>query len=1217
MTQAGAGLQNGGSWANALSGTQLQYAINLAANCGAQVWVAKGTYYPTADESGNPPPSDPPTKPFSMKSEVGIYGGFAGNEAATYDLSLRDFVTNETILSGDIDGTPDVVTGSGSTLSITGNSGNAYHVIYNNNNGLTTSAVLDGFTISGGNANAGSGAPHTQGGGIYNNNSSPTISQCTFSNNVALSAGGGLFTTPATTNLTMSNCFFKLNMAMQGGGIYNQSLLVLNNSQITNNKATSNGGGIYNSLGTSLSMTGCQVTGNDAGLNFGGGIYSTRPLTLSSCQINNNSSGNAGGILMANRPLIMTNCEVKNNTTVYQGSGINLQDVPSATLTNCEISGNVSQNSQGGIANYSAFFSTALLTLINCTVANNTSVGGYRAIWTGISSSGQSATTILKNTIVANNPGGNFLQGDDPAMPTLFGTVQSQGNNLDSDGSSGFTNGVNGDLVNVNPLFVSATDVHLQPCSPAINVGNNDANATTTDLDGNTRKFGVIDMGAYEYQGDPMVITLSAPSVTQPSCATPTGTIVVNATSSGTLEYSVDNGMNWQASATFIGLAPGNYNIKVRLVSTLACEFAYASNPVMLNSAFSATTTDTWTGCVSTDWATPGNWQDGSVPTVADDAVIPNTTNKPTIFGGTAAVAKTIEVQSGTTLTITTTASLTVNGSKSVPSGGSTAFLNDGTVQNNGQLTLGNISSIGGEGLYNRGTFNNNTGGHIKIDRSTFRAILNREATFNNSGLITIGASVSVGERGLNNFGSTAAFNNNAGEIKIDNTTGVGLNNEGGSTFTNAAKITIGATASIGREGLFNTGTFNNNMGGDIKIDRTNDALFNQNTFSNSGLITIGASASVGSVGIINFTNTAIFNNNTGGEIKIDRSTNHALYNGDAATFNNASLITIGAMAGVNENGLTNQAMFNNNTGGEIKIDNVTARGLWNLGGTFTNAAKITIGATASIGNSGIENNAVFNNNAGGDISIKQTAVDGVQNDVNSTFNNNACAILTIFDNLNNSSTFTNSGLFTVNTTQTHTNSALTNNGIIAYPQGNPIPNVTNNEIIIAPTTANDCGPVSPAFGLGSPVDFTILGIFTDEAATTSAGTYVQATNTFTPVPVLAVGAYTLYVKIEDGNGGCTRVIPWMLTVEDNVEPLFDCTTLTDITANNDAGQCYATVSVTAPQASDNCSGTVTATGVRDDNAALTAVYPVGTTTITWTFTDAAGKEKNAPRKWW
>jgi hypothetical protein len=60
-----------------------------------------------------------------------------------------------------------------------------------------------------------------------------------------------------------------------------------------------------------------------------------------------------------------------------------------------------------------------------------------------------------------------------------------------------------------------------------------------------------------------------------------------------------------------------------------------------------------------------------------------------------------------------------------------------------------------------------------------------------------------------------------------------------------------------------------------------------------------------------------------------------------------------------------------------------------------------------------------------------------------------------------------------------------------------------------------------------------------------------------------------------------------------------------NITANTDAGQCAATVSVTAPLVSDNC-GTPAVTGTRSDNLALTAAYPKGVTTITWTATDAS-----------
>ncbi|MFM9947180.1 MAG: choice-of-anchor Q domain-containing protein [Saprospiraceae bacterium] len=603
---------------------------------------------------------------------------------------------------------------------------------------------------------------------------------------------------------------------------------------------------------------------------------------------------------------------------------------------------------------------------------------------------------------------------------------------------------------------------------------------------------------------------VSAPNVTQPTCATPTGTIVVNATGIGVLEYSINNGSTWQTTNTYGGQAPGSYNIKVRLQANPTCETTYGSNPVVLSSPFTASTTsDTWTGCVSTDWAVAGNWADGSVPTVADDAVIPNTTNKPTIFGGTAAVAKTVEVRAGTTLTIAATASLTVNGSKSV-AGTNTAFLNDGTVQNNGQLILGNSSSIVGQGIYNRGSFNNNTGGEIKIDNATQRGLYNEGgSTFTNAAKITIGATASIGSEGIENRGT---FNNNTGgDIKIDRTGRGLLNIE--ATFNNAALITIGASASVGPRGLNNFGTtamFNNNMGGEIKIDNaTQRGLYNEggSTFTNAAKITIGATASIGGEGI---DNRGTFNNNMGGDIKIDR-TGRGLLN-HTATFNNSGLITIGAMASVGQRGLNNfgaTAIFNNNTGGEIKIDNSTIVGLYNEWGTITNSAKIIIGASATVGTNGLQNDDTFNNNACGEVIV-----------VRGTLLNSAAR------------TFTNAGLVKVSNTLTN-NGTFTNNGILEYPQGNPIPNVTNNEIIIAPTTANACNVISPAFGLGSPVDFTIMGIFSDEAATMSAGTYVTATNTFTPTATLAEGTYSLFVKIQDGSGGCTRIVPWTLTTED------------------------------------------------------------------------------------
>ena len=72
---------------------------------------------------------------------------------------------------------------------------------------------------------------------------------------------------------------------------------------------------------------------------------------------------------------------------------------------------------------------------------------------------------------------------------------------------------------------------------------------------------------------------VSAPTVTQPGCITNTGTIVVNATGAGTLEYQL--GANpFGPSNTFNSLTPNNYTVSVRLVNTPAC---VVSTPVTIN----------------------------------------------------------------------------------------------------------------------------------------------------------------------------------------------------------------------------------------------------------------------------------------------------------------------------------------------------------------------------------------------------------------------------------------------------------------------------------------------------------------------------------------------------------------------------------------------------------------------------------------------------------
>ena len=94
VTQTGAGLRNGSSWANATP--WLNHALSIADTMTKKpvIWVAAGTYY------GAPQEYDNTLYAFLGRNGVNVYGGFAGNEPANYDLSLRDFEQNETVLDG-------------------------------------------------------------------------------------------------------------------------------------------------------------------------------------------------------------------------------------------------------------------------------------------------------------------------------------------------------------------------------------------------------------------------------------------------------------------------------------------------------------------------------------------------------------------------------------------------------------------------------------------------------------------------------------------------------------------------------------------------------------------------------------------------------------------------------------------------------------------------------------------------------------------------------------------------------------------------------------------------------------------------------------------------------------------------------------------------------------------------------------------------------------
>ena len=195
---------NGESWVAPLR--FLQDAL-LAAEAGDEIRVAGGRYQPDQDESGVVTPGAR-TETFELFSGIALYGGYAGYGAA--DPDERDVVAYEAELSGDLEGNdgPDFANYYE----------NSYHVVVGNDTDSAT--VLDGFTITGGNANAEEYSDQ-RGGGLCCDNTSIIVANCTVTANTADSRGGGICFSNSLSP-TVLNCTFLRNAARGGAGMLNE-----------------------------------------------------------------------------------------------------------------------------------------------------------------------------------------------------------------------------------------------------------------------------------------------------------------------------------------------------------------------------------------------------------------------------------------------------------------------------------------------------------------------------------------------------------------------------------------------------------------------------------------------------------------------------------------------------------------------------------------------------------------------------------------------------------------------------------------------------------------------------------------------------------------------------------------------------------------------------------------------------------------------------------
>ncbi|MDP1546374.1 MAG: choice-of-anchor Q domain-containing protein [Anaerolineales bacterium] len=441
------GAFDGTSWTDAYK--KLQNAL-AAASSGDQIWVAEGAYYPDAGQNHI---NNDRTETFQLINGVAIYGGFAGTETL---LSQRDPAANLTILSGDIDKDDTDTNGNGIIEPADGDAiagSNAYHVV--TGGGTNNTAILDGFVITAGHANGAS--PDSNGGGMSNNSSSPTLASLTFIGNTATNAGGmyNVSSSPTLTNVTFSDNF---------GSFY--------------------GGGMYNSSFSSPTLTNVTFSGNSAGI--GGGMsnnVSSSPA-LTNVTFNANSATYGGGMSNnVNSSPTLTDVTFSGNTATLGGGMYNSSSNPA--LTNVTFSAN-SATVGGGMYN-----SSSSPTLKNTLIANSASGGDCvnNASTLNAASSNNLIEDSLNACGLTNGANGDII-GQDPALGALVN---------------------NGGFTQTHALLAG---------SPAIDAGTN-AGCSAIDQRGVTRPQGSLcDIGAYEGDFTPPTVTMSSAAL-NPTNASP------------------------------------------------------------------------------------------------------------------------------------------------------------------------------------------------------------------------------------------------------------------------------------------------------------------------------------------------------------------------------------------------------------------------------------------------------------------------------------------------------------------------------------------------------------------------------------------------------------------------------------------------------------------------------------------------------------------------
>lgn len=398
VRQGATGNNNGQDWNNAF--IKLQDALDTAV-FGDSIWVAQGTYVPTEDTIR--------TISFSLKTGLKLFGGFDGTESF---LTERDWLSNPTILSGDIGAIGD-------------STDNSYTVLYLEHADENT--LVDGVIIRDGQADDPTinfGERGGSGAGLYiqgaDDAAYPSIRNCIFEHNYAYVHGGGVYVNAGTNGSIapdFQNCIFKYNHARRdGGGLYwnGGSMLErkvdLYHCRFEHNHAERTGGGLLWRDGEGVDtfqVVGCSFLENSAlsrggGMAFQAGREGGSTFIIDTCSVKGNISPDGAGISMRFKNLFdktvyvrLANCEIIENVGLTFRSELYWNDVieTSMIVENCRFEKN---NADGGV--FDSNSDLHHITVRKCYFINNL-ISGYTIRADGF------INTTIEDCVFKNNRG--------------------------------------------------------------------------------------------------------------------------------------------------------------------------------------------------------------------------------------------------------------------------------------------------------------------------------------------------------------------------------------------------------------------------------------------------------------------------------------------------------------------------------------------------------------------------------------------------------------------------------------------------------------------------------------------------------------------------------------------------------------------------------------------------------------------------------------------